>query len=201
MIRLKTDLQTWAMQVWDGHLTFDVADDRRADGTSIFGTSASPPWQHDQKTADILLDGERIGRLTVVPAACKRAIDEHLAAWSIALAEVDLTALAGRAVEPKKLAPPPTHPRVELDFSVMTTAARRYKEIEADLATFDHPLLHRPLWFQGSYEGGSVPAGQRSFTFRATIAAPDRTLTENDVQDFRSRFLDHLQRHALALRG
>jgi len=45
-----------------------------------------------------------------------------------------------------------------------------------------------------------VPQGKRSLTFRATIGDPSRTLTEQDIQDFRASFLECVKRHNLALR-
>ena len=66
----------------------------------------------------------------------------------------------------------PVYPRVDVDFSVLARADHAYADIAAELAGYDHPLLRR-LAFLDCYEGGSVPAGQRSFTFRATIGDPD----------------------------
>ena len=78
-------------------------------------------------------------------------------------------------------------------------AQRRNADIERALAGYDHPLLRR-LAFVDSYEGGSVPTGQRSFTFRATIADAARTLTDEDVQDFRASFIAFLEQQQLVLR-
>ncbi len=184
--RLKTDLETWTRQTFQASPEFTAAE-------------SAVPWEHDAKTAAVRLDGQTIGRLTVVPAACKRRIDEHLAAWSVALAELDLTAVAARPPHTRKLVPIPVHPRIDLDFSVLAPAERRYRDIAESLAVYDHPLLRR-FAFVDSFEGGSVPAGQRSFTFRATIGAPDRTLTEHDIQEFRTSVIQALERCELTLR-
>ncbi|HOA75044.1 MAG TPA: phenylalanine--tRNA ligase subunit beta [Phycisphaerae bacterium] len=188
--RLKTDVETWARQVLDASVRYEARQ-------------SAAPWEHAVKTAAVLVEGKAVGRLTVVPASCKRRIDEHLMAWSIALAEIDLSAVLGhidRSREAKKLAPIPVYPRVDVDFSVLAQADRPYAEIEKDLARYDHPLLRR-LFFIDSYEGGSVPVGQRSFTFRATLGHAERTLTEQDVQDFRTSFIAHLTGHGLTLRA
>ncbi|HSW46345.1 MAG TPA: phenylalanine--tRNA ligase subunit beta [Phycisphaerae bacterium] len=185
--RLKTDLDTWARQILRASLSF-------AAGTPSY------PWEHDAKSAEVLWDGLTIGRLTIVPNALKRVIDEHLAAWSIALAEIDLTTvLTGRPTH-RKLAPVPTCPRIELDFSVLVNASQRYVDLEKTLAAYDHPLLRR-LSFVDSFEGGSIPAGRRSFTFRAVIGAADRTLTETDIQSFRADFLAMAERSGMSLRA
>lgn len=184
--RLKTDLETFSQQILKGHVRFAAE-------------TAAAPWEHPAKTASVRLDGQVIGRITAVPAACRRRIDEHLAAWSIALAEINLSLLAERRPEPRKLAPVPVFPRINLDFSVLVEASRCYEEIERALGTYDHPLLRR-LAFVDSYEGGSVPPGRRSLTFRATIGDPSRTLTDQDIQDFRAGFIGFLNSRNLALR-
>jgi phenylalanyl-tRNA synthetase beta chain len=187
LARLKTDVETWAMQVLEAGVRFAAAD------------RPAGPWEQMAKTALVRIDGRPVGRLTAVPPACKRAIDEHLAAWSIALAELNLSAVVGRPVVEKKLVPVPVFPHVEVDFSLLAPAEHRYDRIEPALAAFDHPLLRR-LAFVDSFEGGSVPAGQRSFTFRATLADPRRTLTEQDVQVFRTCFIEHARKQGLTLR-
>ena len=185
--RLKTDLETWCRQVLGGSLKFAAA-------------TRQYPWEHDVKTAEVHWQGRAIGRLTVVPAAVKRAIDEHLAAWSIALAEIDLTAVLAGEPEHRKLVPVPVYPQIELDFSILVDSTRRYADIERTLAGYDHPLLRR-LAFVDSFEGGSIPAGQRSFTFRSVIGHPERTLTDQDIQSFRADFLAMLAKNGLTLRG
>lgn len=184
--RLKTDLQTWAFQLRCAEVSFAPAD-------------AMNPWEHEAKTAAIWIGGENIGRLTAVPATLKRRIDERLLAWSIALAELNLSAVVSLPPTTRKLPPVPVFPQIDLDFSVLADAGRRYADLQRELAGYDHPLLRR-LAFVDSYEGGAVPAGQRSFTFRARLADPNRTLTEHDVQEFRANFIAFLNQHELVLR-
>jgi len=185
--RLKSDLETYAYQLFGNHLTFASAE-------------SAAPWEHEAKTATVNIDNQCVGRITIVPAACKRRIDEHLLAWSVALAELNLSAMLRLPETFKKLQPIPTYPCIDVDFSVLAEASRRYADIQKQLAGYNHPLLRR-LAFVDSYEGGSVPEGQRSFTFRATIADPTRTLTEEDIQSYRNSFIEFLTKLNLTLRG
>jgi len=195
LARLKTDIETWSRQLFDTAILYVATN-----ATTKAETKTFAPWEHDAKTVNIVVHGRAVGRITVVPTACKRRMDEHLSAWSIAIAELDLSALVGQRAETKKLVPVPVYPQVDVDFSVLARANHTYADISTSLATYDHPLLQR-LAFLDSYEGGSVPTGQRSFTFRATIADPERTLTEQNVQDFRQSFIGHLEQTGLTLRA
>jgi len=127
-------------------------------------------------------------------------MDEHMPAWSIALAEVDLSAVIGLTPEVRPLPAVPTHPQADLDFSVLVDATRRYAELAGELGRFSHPLLLR-LSVVDSFEGGSIPAGKRSFTFRARVGLPDRTLADSDIQEFRQKFLAFLAECSLEIRG
>ena len=174
MLRLKTDLETFARQTLRGHLQFaplKAAAPVGARGQDRRGSARRPGHRTDHRCA------------RRVPAP----IDEHLAAWSIALAEINLSLLAEAGRRHANSLPYRFIPRINLDFSVVADSRRRYEEIERALAAYDHPLLRR-LAFVDSYEGGSIPQGKRSFTFRGTIGDPSRTLTEQDIQDFRAEF-------------
>ena len=185
--RLKQDIAAWAFQVRGASIRFAAVEPQY-------------PWEDPTRTAAILRDDQPIGRLTVVPGAVKRNIDEHLTAWSIALAEVNLSTFVSLHAAPKKIPPIAVYPSIDVDFSVLTPSDRRYRDVETQLASYDHPLLRR-LAFVDSFEGGSVPAGQRSLTFRATIADQSRTLTEDDIQSFRSDFIKMLEKQNLQLRA
>ncbi len=185
---LKTTLQTWADQVLERSIQWLCPDQH-----------ANLPWQHELRTSVVNVGGRTIGMLTAVPTECRRAIDEHLAAWTIVMAELELDALVELKPQNQKVPHVPTYPQVDSDFSVLADAARRYADIADKLAEFDHPLLKR-LWLVDAYEGRSVPQGYRAFTFRTRLGRPDRTLSDVDIQDFRRAFTAFLSRHGLKLR-
>jgi phenylalanyl-tRNA synthetase beta subunit len=80
---------------------------------------------------------------------------------------------------------------VELDFSMLVDAATGYGQVNEKLTGFDHPLLRR-VTYVGAFEGGSVPDGKRSLTYRCVIGAGDRTLAEADLSGFRQAFESHV---------
>lgn len=184
---LKASIETWADQVARGALTYAAAP-------------PVAPWDDPQRCCTLLLDGRAVGRATLVPSALKLRIDERLRTLSIGLAEIDLSGLDPDARAPRRLAPPPPFPDVQLDFSAIYDASRRYAELAGQLRAFSDPLLRR-LHFVDSFEGGSIPAGKRSITLRAVLADPSRTLTEADLTRFRAAFTAHLARLGMELRA
>lgn len=185
----KAVIESWAREVLGRSAAFKAYDASRP----------LRPWDHVLKTADIEVAGRTIGRLTLVPLECRLRIDEHLRRWSIVLTEIDLDAAVVIGYAEDSLQAVPTHPQVELDFSVVIDATRRYAAITQEIGRFDHPLLRR-MTFLDCYEGSNLPAGHRSLTFRALVGLPDRTLTEEDLQGFRTAFMAYLEQHGMALR-
>ncbi len=184
---VKRAVETWGRQVVDGDVTYDEATPGAA-------------WEDAARLAAVKVDGRAVGRVSVVALACKQRIDERLRGWSIAVAELSLAGLAEREKARVKLERIPEHPRVKLDFSFVADARRKYVQIAEDLLAFEHELLCG-LSYVGSFEGGAVPAGKRSFTVRAEIGRADRTLAEVDVQAFRAAFTAFLGKLGLELRA
>jgi phenylalanyl-tRNA synthetase beta subunit len=149
------------------------------------------PWEHPQRTADLLLNGVLVGRISVIDVALRRAMDEHLAAWGVAWAELRLSGLESVPHAVETLGAVPPFPIVEMDFSILVPKTTRYAEVALKLAHFTHPLL-RAIRFVTRYEGESVPPDRRSLTFRCTLADDTRTLADADSAAFRSAFEGHL---------
>jgi len=184
---LRGALDGWARRVLESSLDYRE-------------TTAYQPWEDGDRVAEIAVAGRVVGRATVLPLACKQKIDERLKAWSIALAELNLTALTDLIGRHEKLSVVPKYPQVRLDFSFLIDAAARYGRVQGELSRFSHPLL-RGLSFVGSYEGGSVPAGKRSLTFRAEIGRDDRTLSDEEIRGFQGEFTVFLKSQGMELRG
>ena len=177
---LKGLIETWSSQVLYRPVSFDVG-------------KAEPgcPWEHPQKTADILIHGLLAGKLSVVPLELRRKIDEHLSPWVIAWAEIDLGPLAELPPVETRLVGIPAHPEVELDFSFMVDVTSRYADLAEKIGDFDHDLLKR-ISYVSAYEGKPIPDGKRSITVRCRIGDANRTLTEEDITSFVQKFEEFL---------
>ncbi|MCH7721565.1 MAG: hypothetical protein IH988_11370, partial [Planctomycetes bacterium] len=187
LAELKGAVETWALRALGAPLWFDRAD-------------AQLPWEHPIKTAMARVQGKSIGRLGVVPLPLRQRIDDHLAAWSMVWAELDLVSALEVTSPVEQLPPIPSHPQVDLDFSFLVRAADRFKDVSRKIAEFRHPLLQR-VSFLDSYEGKSTGSDRRSLTFHFSLGAESRTLTDEDLATFRTAFQSHLDRLGYTLRS
>jgi phenylalanyl-tRNA synthetase beta chain len=87
-------------------------------------------------------------------------------------------------------------PGIKVDVALALPAEIAYAEVEAALRKAGGKLLERLELFD-LFEGGSLPAGQRSLAFHALLRAADRTLEEKDER----KFLQKVERAAQELGG
>lgn len=189
LAELKAVVEQLSRQLLDQPVRFRVGSD---DSVAV--------WEDSQRTAVVEIAGEAVGRVTVVPQNLRRKADEHLTAWGIVVAELNLSSMAALQVAVASLEAVPAFPRKDLDFSFLTEAGRKYADLAPELGRFEHPLLVR-LSYVGNFEGKSLPPGKRSLTVRALIGRSSSTLTQQDIDGFREAFESFLTSRSLEMRS
>ena len=86
----------------------------------------------------------------------------------------------------------PEHPAVERDLALLVPLARSAAEVEAVLREAAGPLLAEAAPFD-LYVGKGIPEDRRSLAWRLRFRAPDRTLTDAEVDPAVERVLDALR--------
>src|SRR5262249_856488 len=96
----------------------------------------------------------------------------------------------GRAPPPQPL---PGFPAVQRDLAVVVPDEVTAGQIEAAISSLELPLLAHVTLFD-VYEGGQVGAGKRSLAWSLTFQAPDRTLTDREVNELHARIVSEISR-------
>jgi len=151
---------------------------------------AHRPWEQSHRTAGAVIEGIDAGRVGLIDVALRRRIDEHLSSWSVAWAELRLSALEALAALPEPLASLPPFPLVDMDFSILVPKKTRFAEVVSAIHKFRHDLT-KQIRFVTSYEGESVAKDRRSLTFRFILGHEGRTLSDSDVTAFKDAFVHH----------
>jgi phenylalanyl-tRNA synthetase beta chain len=99
------------------------------------------------------------------------------------VAEVDVDAMAEVAASPLMFSsvPPPRHPAVVRDISIIVDDTLPAAVVRGTIHAAAPATLVRVREFD-RYQGKGVPEGRVSLSYRFTFQAPDRTLTDADVQ-------------------
>jgi phenylalanyl-tRNA synthetase beta chain len=104
------------------------------------------------------------------------------------VAELSVTALAGLPAATARYEPLPRFPAVQRDLAIVVGSEVAAGEVEAAIRAMRLPLLTRLTLFD-VYTGGQVGAGRRSLAWSLTFQAPDRTLTDAEVNRLHERIV------------
>jgi phenylalanyl-tRNA synthetase beta chain len=159
------------------------------------------PYLVPGQSASITVDGESVGLVGQVTAALveRAGAPRHDA---VIVAEIDLDRVERRrtnAVE--RVVPLPRHPFVVRDLSIVVSDALPAEIIRGTIQTAGdgQPAPLTAVTFFDRYQGKGVPEGSISISIRLTFQAPDRTLTDSEVQTSFDTILTALVREHAAV--
>ena len=153
--------------------------------TAPWEAGRAPAYLADGTTARLVVGGREMGWFGEVAAAARAAFD--LAA-PVFVAEVSLSAVATLPEVVPRFSPLPRFPAVQRDLAVVVGAGVTAADIEAAIVAMAPSWLARVALFD-LYQGSQVGAGRRSLAWSLTFQAPDRTLTDAEVNEVFDRIV------------
>jgi phenylalanyl-tRNA synthetase beta chain len=153
----------------------------------VTGTSwakAMHPALHPGRTAAISIGDASVGVL----GELRPALAEHAGIEDarVVVAELDLRALLEHAATTSTQVPVYRYLPVEQDFAIVVDADRPAAEVEAALLAGAGPLVTGAALFDG-FTGEQIGAGNKSLAYRLTFTAPDRALTDAELEKVRKK--------------
>ena len=150
------------------------------------GDPAGPPGYLDTSVAARLrVAGQDVGWFGEVAGAVRAAYDLPAPVF---VAELSLTALLALPTLAPRFQPLPRFPAVQRDLAVVVGAGVTAAEIEAAIRAAAPAWLTRIALFD-VYQGSQVGPGRRSLAWGLTFQAPDRTLTDAEVNEVHARIV------------
>jgi phenylalanyl-tRNA synthetase beta chain len=154
--------------------------------------AAARSFEHPARAAELRIGSEAIGRLFELHPS-------RLGHGRAAILDVDLDALARIGRPATRFRAVHRFPSSAFDLSVVTGQRELVGEIERRLRAFAGEGLDR-IEFVRQYAGPPLPEDKKSVSFRLTVSAPDRTLSSEEVGQFRSRLIQALREAGYDLR-
>ncbi len=136
-----------------------------------------PPRLHPRGAARVSLAGASVGTLGPLHPDLVDAFDLEAGALVV---EIDLGALAPFGPPAPRFASIPRFPASTRDLAVVVSDDVPAGEVEAAVRSAAGSLAEQVSLFD-RFAGGAVPEGHRSLAFRVVYRAPDRTLTDAEV--------------------
>jgi phenylalanyl-tRNA synthetase beta chain len=159
-----------------------------APGICVAPASETLAYEHPARTADLLLEGSKAGRLF---EAHPRMVEGRAAILDINLDQVF------EARKPlAQFKPIGRFPSSAFDLTIVVAPRVRSSQIENSVREFAGPLLERVEYVR-QYEGTD---GTKSLTYRMTVGAPDRTLSSAEINAVRAHIIDKLQEQGYELK-
>jgi phenylalanyl-tRNA synthetase beta chain len=188
-----------------GHAGGDVhADDRAFDvldakgvveslleGLGIRGWTVVAPAGspfHPTRSAEIRIGDDVCGVLGELRPSVGQRMDLP---WRVALAEIDLDALAPFVDRTLEFHDVPRFPPVRRDLAFIVAEDVAAGDVGAAIRDAGGELLSKVVLFD-VFRGGSLPEGTRSLAFALEFRAPDRTLTGEETEPVAARIVSRL---------
>jgi phenylalanyl-tRNA synthetase beta chain len=175
--------------LWDAKALLGSLAGDRGISEPRFGSGRPDGWDGIDPGHSLHLIGEDGSALGVAGRMAEDAIDTP--AWSapIWLVEMEVEAPAAREL---RVTVPPTLPPVERDLALLVPDGVTADEVGETVRAAGGALLESIRLFD-LYRGEGVAEGVRSLAWRLLFRAPDRTLTDAEVDGAVARVLEALQ--------
>jgi phenylalanyl-tRNA synthetase beta chain len=137
------------------------------------------PRLHPGRAAVVIAGDGLAGRVGALHPGLVDALD--LRAETVLVAELAIAGLSGGQPSIPRSATPPRHPAVDRDLAVIVVETTPAADVEASIRRYGGPLLRSVVLFD-IYRGRPLEAVDKSLAYRLSFQAPDRTLTEDEVE-------------------
>ena len=158
--------------------------------TQPWPVGEEPPYLEAGRAARLTLNGQEVARFGEVSHRAREVFDLGAPAF---VAEVCLSALVARTVPVPRYVALPRFPAVQRDLALVVSDEVTVAEVEGAIRGMAVPWLVDVQLFD-VYSGSQVGAGKRSLAWSLTYQAPDRTLTDAEVNEAHARVVSELAR-------
>src|SRR5438876_988557 len=153
---------------------------------------------HPGKAALVELGGATLGVAGALHPTITQSADLPGEVW---VAELDFAELAHYVPRRLALRPLPRFPAVTRDLAVVVDEAFRAGDILEEIRALQNPHIELVRLFD-CYRGAPIAAGKKSLAYTIAYRAPDRTLTDEEVNALHAAVLQRLAgRFALEFRA
>lgn len=140
------------------------------------------------RSARVLLDGEPVAQFGVL---LPQAAEQRKLRQEVYIAEIFADALYRRGLREIRYEPLPRFPAVERDFSFLFSDEITFHKIRTAIDSLDLAELHDFVPVE-IFRGGSVPSGQYSILLRANFQSMQRTLRDDEVNQWTAEIVKAL---------
>ena len=154
-----------------------------------FNKAEDIPYLHPGKASRVVLDHEVLGVLGEVHPQVLGHYEVH---GKVYLFEMDFSKMVKWAGEERRFQSLPKFPAVYRDLSVVVDKALEAERVVETIQTFRQPFVEEVTLFD-IYQGPPIPEGKKGISYRIRYQANDRTLTDEEVNQYHEKILSRLK--------
>jgi phenylalanyl-tRNA synthetase beta chain len=148
------------------------------------------PYMHPGRTGEIIVRGQSIGHLYEVHPQVLKRFDIKK---RVTLCEVDIQAVHAMKIDQRKRYQElPKYPSVKLDISILIPKKNLAKDYFTSIEKTDQKLI-KQVDLIDEYVGEKIAEDKRALTYSITYQAPDRTLTDGEVEAVHKQLIKRLE--------
>ncbi|HVB65995.1 MAG TPA: phenylalanine--tRNA ligase subunit beta, partial [Nitrolancea sp.] len=164
----------------------------RLGANEIAYTPIAHPSLHPGRAAEISVAGLAVGVLGELHPVVAEQFGVA-GRGRIAVAEIDLIAVLGTGINHLQARNISRSQPVEQDFAIVVDRDVPAESVRRAIATGAGALLVDARLFD-IYRGPAIDPSKKSLAYRVTLAAPDRQLSENEIEKVRGRIEGQVKR-------
>jgi len=149
------------------------------------------PYLNPANSAYIIKKDECLGYLGEIHSEVKEAWDLKRSAF---LFELDLETVFNLIPKQKQFRPLPKFPSTERDVALVAPEEFAAQVVKDFVTALEVPYLEN-IEVIDVYQGAPIETGKKSLTYRLTYRAPDRTLTDVEVDKLHKDIVEKILKH------
>jgi phenylalanyl-tRNA synthetase beta chain len=154
-----------------------------------FDKAVGIPYLHPGKASRVILNHDVLGVLGELHPQVLGHYEIHGKGY---LFEMDFSKMVQWAGEEKRFQSLPKFPEVYRDLSVVVEKALESEKVREAIRSFRQPYVEGVSLFD-IYEGPPIPEGKKGISYRIRYQANDRTLTDEEVNQYHEKILTRLK--------
>jgi phenylalanyl-tRNA synthetase beta chain len=155
-----------------------------------FNRADDVPYLHPGKASRVVVDHEVLGVLGEVHPQVLSHYELHGAVY---LFELDFSKMLKWAGEGRGFQPLPRFPAVYRDLSIVVDKSLEVERAMEAIRSFHQSFVEEVAVFD-IYQGPPIPAGKKGISYRIRYQANDRTLTDEEVNQYHEKLLSRLKK-------
>ena len=147
------------------------------------------PYLHPGRAVSVFREGEDLGVLGEVHP---EVLSRYEIQGKACLFEINFEEAARRVEERNRFCPLPKFPAVYRDLSLVVDETLEVEKLVEAISRVEMPFIDEIHLFD-LYRGAPIPEGKKGVTYRLRYQAKDRTLTDEEVNEYHDRVISRLK--------